>query len=107
MLVARMSNAVFVGHPLCRDPAWLQISIDFAIDTFAIAFLLRLFPAWTHPVVARLLPFRYRQRRQLRTARAVIGPLMEKHRAAVQKRRENEDAGAAEVQGEGDEEEIE
>lgn len=86
MLIARISAAVFVGHPLCRDPEWLRISIEFALDTFASAFILRLFPPWSHPVIAHLLPPRYRQQRQLKIARTIIKPLMDKHRDAVQRR---------------------
>ncbi|KAF2198781.1 putative cytochrome P450 [Delitschia confertaspora ATCC 74209] len=83
MLVARMSAKIFLGYPACRDEEWLRTSIDFSINMFATAFMLRMFPPWMHPVVAHLVPTRYRLKKNLRTARKIIGPLMEKHQKAL------------------------
>ena len=86
MLVARMSAKAFVGSQACKNMEWLRISIDFSIDTFTVAFLLRLLPTWSYPVAAYLIPARYRQQAQLRAARAIVKPLIEAHEDAVRRR---------------------
>jgi cytochrome P450 len=91
MLVARMSAKIFLGHPACRNPAWLKLSIDFSITLFACAFFLRMFPPWMHPVIAPLMPIRWKIASDLKKAQAIIGPLMEKHRDALKRRSEGED----------------
>lgn len=85
MLVARMSAKVFMGHPACRNKEWLELSIDFSIDMFTAAFALRMFPPWTHPIVAHLIPARYRVKKNLRLAQRLIQPLMERHADAVRR----------------------
>ncbi|KAI1433455.1 cytochrome P450 [Xylaria sp. CBS 124048] len=86
MLVARMSAKVFMGYPACRDMEWLNLSIDFSIDMFTAAFTLRMFPPWTHSVVAHLIPARHRVKKNLKLAQRIIQPLMEKHSENVSKR---------------------
>ncbi|KAI0873357.1 cytochrome P450 [Hypoxylon argillaceum] len=86
MLVARMSAKVFLGNPVCREEEWLRLSIEFSLDVFTTAFTLRRFPPWTHPVVAHLIPSRYRVKKDLATAERILSPLINKHIDAVQKR---------------------
>lgn len=83
MCVARMSAKIFLGHPACRDMEWLNLSIDFSIDLFTCAFLFRMFPPFLHPIVCPLLPPRWKIAHNLRKARRIIGPLMEKHRVCL------------------------
>lgn len=75
--VARMTTAVFLGSKAARNKDWLNISIQYPMDIFSIAFLLRMVPTWAHPVVARLLPWRYRVKNNRRKARTMIQSLME------------------------------
>ncbi|KAI1111651.1 cytochrome P450 [Nemania sp. NC0429] len=86
MLVARMSARVFMGHPTCRDKEWLKLTIGFSIDMFTAAFTLRMFPLWTYPIVAHLIPARYRLKKYLRSAERVIQPLKESHADATKRR---------------------
>ncbi|KAI1745273.1 cytochrome P450 [Xylaria scruposa] len=86
MLVSRMSASVFVGHPACRNEKWLNLSFDYSIDVMVTSFLMRLFPIWSHPIVARLLPSRRRVAKNLRLAREIIEPLIEKHTEAATRR---------------------
>lgn len=74
-----MSARIFIGYPTCRNPDWLRLSVDYSVDTFLTAFTLRMFPPWTHAVVAQLIPARYRMKRHLATGRRIIKPLIEKH----------------------------
>ncbi|KAI1754805.1 cytochrome P450 [Xylaria castorea] len=86
MLVSRMSASVFVGHPACRNEKWLNLSFDYSIDIMTTAFLMRLFPTWSHSIVARLLPSRRRVAKNLRLARQIIEPLVDNHTDIVRKR---------------------
>ncbi|KAI1316819.1 cytochrome P450 [Xylariaceae sp. FL0255] len=92
MLVARMSAKVFLGEPACRDEEWLRLSIDFSLDMFTTAFTLRMFPPWTHPVVAHLIASRYRIKKNLASAKRILTPLMDKHADAIRKRSQGEKA---------------
>ncbi|KAF9448769.1 cytochrome P450 [Macrolepiota fuliginosa MF-IS2] len=53
-LVARMSNRVFVGLPLCRDEDYLGLCIGFAGNVMAAASLINLAPKFLHPIVGPL-----------------------------------------------------
>ncbi|RYP17317.1 hypothetical protein DL765_004608 [Monosporascus sp. GIB2] len=90
MLVARMSAKVFMGYPACRDPEWLRLSIDFSLDMFTAAFTLRMFPPWTHPLVAHLIPARYKIKRNLQSAQRILTPLMKRHEDAIKRRNAGE-----------------
>ncbi|KXX73114.1 Ent-kaurene oxidase [Madurella mycetomatis] len=85
-LVARMTAAVFLGSPTCRDPQWLKISIEFSVDLFTTAFTMKMFPPWMYPIVAYLIPARYRVMRQLKTGRQIVSQLTQKHNEAKMKR---------------------
>ena len=82
MLVSRMSAKVFVGYPACRDMEWLQVSIDFSIDLFMTAFTMRMFPPWLHPIVAHLIPARWRLRNQMGIGKRVVGDVIRKYKQA-------------------------
>jgi len=90
MLIARMSAKVFLGEPVCRNMEWLNLSIEYSIVLFACAFALRMFPPWMHPVVAPIMPLRWRVASNVRKAERLIGPLMERHRDAVKRRSQGE-----------------
>jgi cytochrome P450 len=64
-LVARMSARVFVGQPTCRDPKWLDLTMNFSVDLFIAGFALRMFPPWMHLLVKPLIPARRRVQRQI------------------------------------------
>ncbi|KAF8513190.1 cytochrome P450 [Gautieria morchelliformis] len=54
-VVARASNRIFVGAPLCRDPEFLLLSITFASNVVNSGRTISLFPDLLKPIVARLL----------------------------------------------------
>ncbi|KAM7190976.1 Cytochrome P450 [Naviculisporaceae sp. PSN 640] len=78
-LVARMSARIFLGEPACRDPEWLRVSLDYTIDVFATAFMLRMAPTWMRFILARFIPFRYRLRRHRKKAEQVVADKMKRH----------------------------
>lgn len=96
-IAGRMAAKAFVGHPACRDLDWIRISVGFSMDVFKTGLILRMFPPLLHPIVARLLPSRRRVMENLRTAERILGPLMEKHRAAIAARARGEEVGEEDI----------
>ncbi|RWA03662.1 hypothetical protein EKO27_g11441 [Xylaria grammica] len=90
MLVARMSARIFVGEPACRDPEWIRVCLDFTIDAFTTAFLIRMFPPWMRPFVAWFVPARNRLKHHRAKAAKVVGDKMEKHREYMQRKKNGE-----------------
>lgn len=76
MLVARMSAKVFVGDPACRDPTWLNLTLNFSLDLFLAGFALRMFPPWMHFLVKPLVPARWRVQRQIEIGTEVVRQYM-------------------------------
>ncbi|KAI0143727.1 cytochrome P450 [Xylariaceae sp. FL1272] len=76
MLVARMSARVFVGHPTCRDPKWLAVTLGFSMDIFMAGFTLRMFPPWAHSIVAPWIPSRWLVQSQLNAGTQIVRQLL-------------------------------
>ncbi|KIO00384.1 hypothetical protein M404DRAFT_29539 [Pisolithus tinctorius Marx 270] len=55
-IVCRASNRVFVGLPLCRDPDWIDLNSQFAVDVATDANILNMFPKLLVPFVSKILP---------------------------------------------------
>ncbi|KAI0161016.1 cytochrome P450 [Hypoxylon sp. FL1284] len=85
MCVARMSARIFMGYPTCRDKRWLNLSINLSIETFKTAFTLRMFPPWTHHLIAHLVPARYRLLRHLRVAQDIVSKSMREYAESQEK----------------------
>jgi len=51
-IVARISNRVFVGLPLCRVPDYIDLNIRFTLDVVKTAFIFSMLPALLRPIVA-------------------------------------------------------
>ena len=78
-LVARITARAFLGHPVCRNEEWLTASIDYTLNVFMTAFILRRFPPILHPILAWVVPTWYRMHRNLRVARGIIYPMIQEH----------------------------
>ncbi|CAG9982017.1 unnamed protein product [Clonostachys byssicola] len=78
-LVARMSARIFLGQSAARDEDWINVSVDFTIDAFTTAFVLRMVPTWMRPLVARFLPARYRLKKYRDKAAEIVKVKMDKH----------------------------
>ncbi|KAF2728639.1 cytochrome P450 monooxygenase [Polyplosphaeria fusca] len=90
-IVARMTGAVFLGAATARNEEWLNISIQYPMDTFQTAFQLRMFPNFLHPLLARLLPSRYRLQGHRRRAGRIIQELITEHQRKVEAGEKTED----------------
>ncbi|KAH4007251.1 hypothetical protein HBI81_039170 [Parastagonospora nodorum] len=86
MSVSRVTARLFLGESACRNREWLNLSVSFSIDFFACAYILRKIPKVLHPIIAPLLPLRWRLAKALRTSTAIVGPLVERHKDVVQRR---------------------
>ncbi|OHF04229.1 cytochrome P450 [Colletotrichum orchidophilum] len=79
-IVARVSALVFLGPELCRDPTWLQITINYPMKAMAAAKVLRSYPSPVRRFVHWFLPCCRELRQMLRTARMAIEPIQQKRR---------------------------
>ncbi|KAK0448923.1 cytochrome P450 [Desarmillaria tabescens] len=43
-IVCRVSNRMFIGLPICRDPDYIKLNIDFTIGVFVYSRIINLFP---------------------------------------------------------------
>ncbi|KAJ7644773.1 cytochrome P450 [Roridomyces roridus] len=73
-IVARVSNRLFVGLPLCREKAHLDNSIQFTIDVMRSADRINMFPAFLRPIVG---PFITNRVNSYNTAMRYLGPIVE------------------------------
>lgn len=79
-IVARLSSRVFLGKELCRNKEWLEITKSYTVDSFVAANLLRLCPSVIRPLVYWFIPTCTRLRKEVRDARKLIMPEVEKRR---------------------------
>ncbi|KAJ7573480.1 cytochrome P450 [Mycena floridula] len=73
-VVSRTINRAFIGLPLCRDPDYKQLNIDFTVAVFTSAIVIGRFPEFLKPVVARYLT---NAPGKLRQGIAHLGPLIQ------------------------------
>ncbi|KAH7310674.1 cytochrome P450 monooxygenase [Stachybotrys elegans] len=79
-IITRMSNRIFVGD-ICRNDEWNKASIHYAEDIGMTTMLLRMVPAFTHPVAALMLPSYWRIRKHQATAERLLGPVIRERQA--------------------------
>jgi cytochrome P450 len=73
-IVARTSNRLFVGLPLCRNPEYRKLNETFAIEVIQSARTINRFPTILKPLVGRLLTS---VPERIRRASAFIQPILE------------------------------
>ncbi|EJD07489.1 cytochrome P450 [Fomitiporia mediterranea MF3/22] len=73
-IVCRASNRIFVGVPLCRNPEFIDLSINFTIDIMKTVFMIQDTPVFLRPIVgAYFSP----TARSVRQAMKFLRPLFE------------------------------
>ncbi|PRP86150.1 hypothetical protein PROFUN_03137 [Planoprotostelium fungivorum] len=80
-LVARSSNRTFVGLPLCRNPEWIQLNIDYTIEVVKGSFVINIAPHFLKPLVGRYLTTVPKANRRGLT---LIGPMIEERRKSIE-----------------------
>ncbi|KAJ6609424.1 cytochrome P450 [Mycena sp. CBHHK59/15] len=73
-VTTRTSNRLFVGLPLCRDPEYLQLNIDYPLAIFARGRIIDLIPNFLRSILAPLISTR---KSTLRRALKLMGPLID------------------------------
>ncbi|TDL14450.1 cytochrome P450 [Rickenella mellea] len=53
-IVTRVSNRVFVGLPVCRDPEYIRLNMEYTKQVVKVAILVALTPCFLRPLVGRL-----------------------------------------------------
>ncbi|KAK0212144.1 cytochrome P450 [Desarmillaria ectypa] len=59
-IVCRVSNRVFVGLPLCRNPDYIKLNINYAVNVVVCAHIINLFPSILKPIVGSIFTPRRR-----------------------------------------------
>ncbi|KAF4208470.1 hypothetical protein CNMCM8980_005774 [Aspergillus fumigatiaffinis] len=65
-LVTRATSRVIVGENICRNPQWLETVTSYTVNLGVTVILLRPFPNFMRPLVAKVLPSVKKLRTQLR-----------------------------------------
>ncbi|KAJ7445860.1 cytochrome P450 [Mycena latifolia] len=72
-IIARTTNRLFVGLPLCRNEAYLNISIAYTVAVFTRGAIINLFPPFLRPIVGRLMS---PKEQALRDVLKFLGPII-------------------------------
>ncbi|KAJ7873317.1 cytochrome P450 [Mycena olivaceomarginata] len=72
-IVCRTSNRLFVGLPLCRDPDFIKLNVEYAMDVIIAGQLINMLPAFLRPTIGPLLSPR---KRILRRASKHLTPVV-------------------------------
>lgn len=75
--IARTSGRAFVGPSICRDEAWMDTSINFAIHIFLALTKLQFFPAWLRPLGQYLVSDLGKIRQDNVKAQQMLGPVID------------------------------
>ncbi|KAF7367761.1 hypothetical protein MSAN_00840100 [Mycena sanguinolenta] len=77
-IVARVSNRLFVGLPLCRDKAYLANNVAYTVDVMRSANKITLLPPFLRPIFAPLISSKNKSNTK---AVEILGPLIEERLA--------------------------
>ncbi|KAI1791206.1 cytochrome P450 [Ganoderma leucocontextum] len=77
-VIARISNRVFVGPPLCRDKEYLELAIDFALDINSDGALISYLPKFMKPFVGHYISG---VRKAVRRTVPLFTPVLKERRA--------------------------
>lgn len=80
--IARLSSLVFLGDELCRNPEWLEITKSYTVDTNITADKLRQYPKLLRPLVCNFIPECRKLQKQVKDARRVFAPVLQKRKEA-------------------------
>lgn len=75
--IARTSGRAFVGPSVCRNEAWMDTSINFAVHIFLALVKLQFFPAWLRPIGQYLVSDLGKIRQDTVNAKQMLIPIIE------------------------------
>ncbi|KAJ7203517.1 cytochrome P450 [Mycena pura] len=73
-VISRASNRLFVGLPLCRNPDYTKLTVEFAVDAMQSANVINLFPHFMKPIIG---PWVSNLARDMRRAKKHLVPIIE------------------------------
>ncbi|KAF7349710.1 Cytochrome P450 [Mycena sanguinolenta] len=79
-IVSRISNRLFVGLRLCRDPEFLKFSMQHTVDVVVAGRLIGFLPNFLRPIFG---PFISSRKRNMREAIKMLGPLVAERMAML------------------------
>lgn len=82
-LIARLSSLIFLGDELCRNSEWLTITKSYAVNTGIATDKLRQYPSFIRPFVSYLMPECRELQKQVKDARRVFAPVIQKRKEAI------------------------
>ncbi|KAI9685807.1 MAG: hypothetical protein M1820_010730 [Bogoriella megaspora] len=71
---ASLSARALVGPTFCRNPEWLDISVNYTENLFRTVVILRLFPRWTQGLLCYLVPSYWRGLSYVKAAKKLLCP---------------------------------
>ncbi|KZL64415.1 cytochrome P450 [Colletotrichum tofieldiae] len=80
-IVARVSSVIFLGPELCRNPGWLNITVNYTSKATNAAKVLRQWPVFLYRIIHWFLPECQEVRRMVVEGRKTIAPILEKRRS--------------------------
>ncbi|KAL8647240.1 MAG: hypothetical protein Q9210_005672, partial [Variospora velana] len=75
-IVSRITLRTFVGHPVCRNEELLRLNCQIVEHIFTTMVIMRLFPLFLHPLIARLLPPYWKIKRIKARIVAILAPMI-------------------------------
>ncbi|KAJ6022189.1 hypothetical protein N7540_007693 [Penicillium herquei] len=84
-LIARATSRVVAGDVLRRNEEWLNTASSYSVNVGITIFLLRPFPTWLRPLVARFLPSVRQMKAQLRFVKDLFIPMINERWAAQER----------------------
>lgn len=92
-LIARATSRVVAGDSLRRNEQWLTTASSYSVNVGVTIFLLRPFPKWLRPLVARFLPSVQQMKAQLRFVKDLFIPMINERWDAQERAIEEKDPG--------------
>jgi cytochrome P450 len=83
-VVSRVSNRVFVGQPLCRNPEWRDLNVDYAIAVMPAAMFMSLLPNFIQPLIGKCLT--HVKNAQRKAERLLVPTIEERYRLPPEER---------------------
>lgn len=80
-LIAQPTSRIFVGIPLCRDPAWHRVATGYAATVHTTVEALRGYPRFTHRIVAPFLSCVKQLNGHLKAADQYLQPMIKERLA--------------------------
>lgn len=84
-IIARLSSRIYLGDQLCQNEDWLRITKTYTTTFYVASTKLRLFPRQVRWLAHWMLPECRKLRAELKEARKIILPLVQKRRSLKQK----------------------